>query len=774
MMKLSLRIIFMAGLGLAIPLNAAEMRVGTVQIRMQGGQPVSLDAVRSRICLREGEIFRPELNDDSIRALHATNLFDHIEVITDGDEVGNNTINVIYVLYPKQRIGQVRFVGNHHMSAKKLFGTVKTVDGSFFDWPQVQKDIDAVAKFYRNHGYVDIAVTSRSEPIAEGNPDLCYVIDEGSRMPIGEISFEGNASVGSGTLRRQMSLRPHRILSILDGSGYYLPDRMEADVEKLSAYYRERGFLDVAIPIDGVILRRDANKSLAIQIHIVEGQRFRIGKVTFSGNELYTSDELERLLRIHERDYFSANAVDAAVESIRNFYGQRGHMDSYAIAQRRANIAQNSIDINFSIHESPPCEVGLVRIQGNVKTRNRVILRELSLFPGERFDLIKLRNSENRLRETRYFNVVTIGSDDEAGTGRRDVNITVEEAQTGKFAMGGAISSVDNVIGYMEFAQSNFDLGNRRSAFQGGGQKFRTRVEIGTRTSQAQVFFEEPWLFQREIALGGEMFSSHSEYKKDDHNYSGASYNERHRGFEGYIRKRVVGLLEGRTYYRLDRAKIYDIGPDAPEPLIWEALAGSRWISRVGVQLQRDTRDSLLYPTVGNKMVMDVNYAGIGGDVHYLGTELQIGQWVSLSRHREQTIAFFGKFASIRPFRHTLLPYFDRKFLGGTGDMRGFEFHAVGPRDRKGEPFGAQSYIYGCSEYSFRVANPLRVAVFGEFAHIGREWMRLNSPLYVDAGVELRLFVMGSPLRLIFGYPLHGDAYYAHRLQFNFTFGTVF
>jgi outer membrane protein insertion porin family len=300
-------------------------------------------------------------------------------------------------------------------------------------------------------------------------------------------------------------------------------------------------------------------------------------------------------------------------------------------------------------------------------------------------------------------------------------------------------------------------------------------VEVGTRTSQLQLSFEEPWLFDRELAFGTDIFASRSEYKKSDHNYAGSSYNERHLGFETSFRKRIVELLEGRTYYRLDRTRIYDVEMHAPLTLHEEEEIGARWISKVGLTLQRDSRDSLLYPTIGNRVEMETSYAGLGGDVHYLNFDLHAGQWVKLSNFHTQTLSFIAKAGTIKNFRGESVPYFDRKFLGGPSDMRGFESRAVGPRDSYGEPLGAMTYVYGCVEYSFKVTEIFRTVLFGEVAHGGSHFMNLNRPLYVDTGLELRLFIMGSPLRLIFGYPLHSDPYHhAHRLQFNFSFGSAF
>jgi outer membrane protein insertion porin family len=747
-----------------------------VEVRVQGETPIDVSAISSRIKLREGAPFRQELNDDSIRALYATHLFDYVEVTTEKG-VSDNCIDVVYVLHPKCRIGEVAFAGNRRVSARKLRGIVELSDGAMLDRGKVQRDVEAIRNFYLKRGYVDVAVTAELPGSGSGNGTanrLTYSIGEGERLPISRVTFSGNDSVPSRELAKKMQLRRRRFFSFIDGSGYHIPGQLGTDLENLRTHYHNLGFLDVRIRAEDVVLGRGEDRTLTVQIPIVEGPRFRVGSISFSGNALHGEQTLRKLLKIHSGDYFSPAKVDGTAESLRYFYGQGGHIDTQVAAQRRANLSDGSIDLVFAIRESPMSRVGRVNVQGNVKTKNSVILRELSLYPGDKFDLIKLRNSENRLRETRYFNQATLVPEATEEPHVRDVTVGVEEAKTGKYYIGGALSSLDNIVGYVEFSQSNFDLTNRRSHFQGAGQKFHTRLEVGTRTSQLLLSFEEPWLFNRELAFGVDGFFTKSEYKKSDHNYDGASYNEKHVGFESYFRKRIVELLEGRAYYRLDRVRVYDIGHGAPLPLQREEALGHRWISKTGIALERDSRDSLLYPTVGTRVSLATDYAGLGGNVHYVNFDLQAGRWFKLSDFHTQTFSLLAKAGTMRAFHGHPVPYFDRKFLGGPSAMRGFESHGVGPRDFHGEALGASTYAYGCGEYSFKVTEMFRTVLFGEMAHMGRRHMELDAPLYADAGLEFRIFIMGSPLRLIFGYPLHGDGHYAHKMQFNFSFGTVF
>jgi outer membrane protein insertion porin family len=754
---------------------AADPTVGSVAIRSVGPMPINGDAISSLIRIKEGGPFRQELNDDSIRAIYATKLFDLVEVRTDGT-TEDGKISISYVLYPKARIGNVSFSGNAKLSSRRLRRLISIDDGAALDWSQVQKDVDAIRNAYLNCGYADIEIAARSgEEKKDGTAvDLVFEITEGKRLPISKISFSGNDSIESKKLLKVITTKRRGLLSFLNGSGFYRSKQISEDLEQLRKYYRNNGFLDVTIDEKDITLERPKGRRLAVTIGIVEGQRFRIGNISFAGNELKTSEALQKRLKIGGGDYFSPDLVDGSAESIRYLYGRDGYIDTVVSAQRRANLADNSIDVTFAVKESGPCKVGMVHIQGNTKSKNNIILRELSISPGDKFNLIKLRNSENRLRETRYFSRVALIPEYVGEADTRDVLVSVEEAKTGRFYLGGAMSSIDNMTAFIEFGQSNFDISKPSTAFQGAGQKFRTRAEFGTRTSNVSAIFEEPWLFDRELAFGVDIFFWRNEHKHDDYNYSGGSYNERHGGTEVYFRKRIVELLEGRVFYRIDKSRLYDVGMFAPQALREQEAAGGQWISKTGLTLERDSRDSLLYPTVGNRLSFEIDYAGIGGDVHYINLDLQAGQWFPTFKLLTQTICFIAKAGAMKEFRHCQIPYFDRKFLGGPNDMRGFDVQAVGPRDVRGVPIGARTYAYGCAEYCLKLAEQFRIALFSNCAYVGREFCKLDKPFYLDAGAELRIFVMGSPLRLIFGYPIRGDQFKEHHINFNFTFGTIF
>lgn len=752
---------------------AEETVVSDVQIRVKGDFTISDEVMRSRIKVRPGMPFLQELNDESIRALYGTGLFDYIEVTTENG-LREGGLDVVYTLYPKKVVNCCQFEGNRALSTRKLRHAVADQSRKTIDYVAIRRDCEKILDLYRTKGYPFAEIATEILDRPDGHVDLLFRVKEGQRLVIGRIKFIGNRSLAAADLRKVMATRRRRLLSFLDGSGHFHPKMMEDDIERLKIFYRNRGFLDVEIDPDQLRFVHRNRHSFDLLIGINEGPRFIVGDVEIEGNRLRSDRELRRLLRIQKGQCFSPARVDETEEAIRYYYGQAGHMETYVTTRRRPDVASGKIHLTFTVHESEKSRVGLIAIQGNMKTKNDVILRELSLIPGDAFNLVKMRNSENRLRETRYFDQVSIVPQSNPLPNYHDVLVTVEEAQTGRFYMGGAISSIDNVVGYVEFSQSNFDIFNRRSRFQGAGQKFRSRFEVGTRSQQAVVSFEEPWLFQRQLGFGADIFCTRNEYKKSDHNYDGASYDEKHRGFEVYLRRRIVELLEGRFYYRLDKARIYNTGPGAPEPLQEDALRGSQWISKVGLNFLRDSRDSLLYPTVGNKFLLDIDFAGLGGDVRYLNLDLQTGQWFKLSNFHTQVLSVVGKIGTVKGFRGKPIPYFDRQFLGGTNDMRGFDFHGVGPKDRLGQPLGANSYAYGCLEYCYKFGEPLRAALFCEGAYMGQKAMHLDSPLYLDAGLELRLFIMGSPLRLIFGYPLKGDDHYDHGLQFNFSFGSMF
>ncbi|HQU09112.1 MAG: hypothetical protein B7X06_02070, partial [Verrucomicrobia bacterium 21-51-4] len=331
---------------------------------------------------------------------------------------------------------------------------------------------------------------------------------------------------------------------------------------------------------------------------------------------------------------------------------------------------------------------------------------------------------------------------------------------------GVAFSTVENAMIFAEISQSNFDLFNYRNYFQGAGQKFRFRASLGVKSTNLLLSFEEPWLYDREVAGGFELFASEVKYLS-------TLYNEARYGAEVYMRKRLFELVEGRLYYRLEEVNINDIASNASSYI--RASQGGHTISKVGLRLLRDTRDNLAMPTRGSRLCLLNELSGLGGNVDYYRLEAQAGKWWPTFETLNQVFSVVGRMGTIAPYNGQTVPFYETYYLGGPNNLRGYKYRDIGPRDAAGEVIGGDTMAWFSTEYSIEVITPVRLAVFYDGGFVNASaWTLSVDKYYNDVGFGARIFIMGAPLRLDFGYPLDVDNGMKKRWNFNFSFGVVF
>jgi outer membrane protein insertion porin family len=750
-------------------MQPAASKVGTITVKFVGAANVDEQVIRANMQVHEGGPFDEALVDRDIRSLYKTGLFEYIEVKRDVQPDG--TINLVVEVTPKYRVSKVEFQGNQRVKTHRLIKETKTRAGATLDERQVKEDSEKIHDYYEKSGYDQVAVTYEIQrDRSAGQGTVIFRIHEGNKVHISDIRFIGNAHISARKLRHEMDTsRYHWLYSWLTEGGRYKADQFQDDLDKLRDYYREDGYLDVDIPPEKVILDYPSPGRLIIIIQITEGRRYHIGTISFSGNKIYTDHLLRLAIRQKPGMVFSPSKLDKDVSTLEDFYGRDGYLETSVHLIRKPNIATGNIDIEYQIEESPIFYVESIKIEGNTKTRSNVILRELILGPGEVFDTVRMKISKQRLQNTGFFDDVDAEPESTNIPQRRDLKIAVKEARTGNLSFGAGFSSLEKASFYIELSQSNFDIDNSHSFFQGAGQKFRIRLEIGTLSNEAVISFEEPWLFQREVALGGEIYRSTSDYNS---NY----YQEIDTGITVYLRKRLFEFIDGQVSYTYNVTDINEVTSDA-SPIIQET-AGLTKESKVGLQLVHSSLNKLVNTTSGNREEIDTTLVGgpFGGDVDYYSLEFRGSQFYPIFQAQTQVLSVVARGGLKQDYgRSSDIPYFDRFFLGGPYDLRGFAYREVGPKDVNNEPIGGKSYGLFSLEYSLDIVSPIRFAFFYDNGFVNKGAFDFNPGFYNDDfGFGIRLFILGAPLSLDYGIPLTGDAVNKQGGQFNFSFGTRF
>jgi len=753
------------GLGMSA-MPAQPYRVGTVTIRFVGTANINEAVVRANMQVREGVELDDTMIDHDIRALYKTGLFEFIEF--KREVLPNRIINIVVDVTPKYRIQEIRFEGNTAYKTHTLQKETKSRQNQALDERQIKEDTQKIKDYYQKHGYNRAFVNYEiARDKATGYGTVTFKINEGTKVKITDIKFTGNNSIKPRTLRGAMETKRWWMFSWLTGSGRFKDDTFEDDIGKLRDYYREQGFLDVDIAPSKIKYEYPTDKKLLITIHIDEGRQYHIGNVTFTGNKLYPSQLFQMLVQQRPGMVYSPSGLDKDTENLQDFYGKDGYLETSVRMVRRPNIATGNIDIEYQITESDQYFVESIKIEGNMKTKSLVIIRELNLGPGEVFDMVRMKYSKMRLENTRFFDDVNLNPETTNIPGRRNLKIAVTEARTGNLQFGAGFSSLEKAMVFVELSQSNFDLFSPRTFFQGAGQKFRIRLQLGQVSSEATLNFEEPWFLQKELALGFTIYRTTT-------NYDNQFYNTNTLGGQVYLRKRLFEMFVGMLSYSYDDVKYTDIQPGYE--MYFPSLHDR--VSRVTFQVSRDTRDKIINTTDGGYIELDATMSGgpLGGSQDFYQFEFRGSQFFPVFRTQNQVISVILRSGVVTGFGRTKQVNFNyRYFLGGPYTLRGFEYRDVTPKDPNGNLMGGNTYGMLSLEYSFDIVDPVRFAFFYDAGFVNSRSFDFNPAYFNDNfGFGLRLFVAGAPLSLDFGIPLTGDKWNRKGNQFNFSFGTRF
>lgn len=766
---------------------AAAYKINTISVRFVGVANVNEQVVRANMEIREGTDLDDNAIDHDIRALYKTGLFEFIEV--KREVLPDHSVNLVVEVTPKYRVLSVRFEGNKKVKTHRLMEEVKTRSNGPLDERQVKEDAEKLREYYQKHGYNQVSINySVERDRSTGFGTVIFKVSEGAKVKIADVRFIGNDHIKArvwhgmwdGPLVKEMETRRWWWLSWLTGSGRLKDEEFEDDLDKLRDYYREQGFLDVEIPPEKVIYDYPTPKKLVLTIQVSEGRQYKIGDITFAGNKLHSSRMLKRLLKEKSGMIFAPSKIDKDVESLEDFYGKDGYLETRVHPNRKPNIATGNIDIEYDVTESEKYYVESIQIEGNSKTKSLVILRELTLGPGEVFNTVRMKISKMRLENTRFFSDQNLSPETTNIPGRRNLKVTVKEDRTGNLSFGAGYSSLEHLVFFAEVSQSNFDVTNRKSFFQGDGQKFRIRLQTGSYSNEVTIAFEEPWVMQKQLALGFQLYRTSS-------NYQNTYYDLTRLGGEVYLRKRLFELFEGTLSYTIEQDKVSNVTTGYPT---W---MGRQLISKVGFQLVRDTRDKIINTTRGNRIELNTAVDGgiLGGDLDIYSIELRGSQFFPIFDTQTQVVAIIARGGIVNGYGRTgtgtgygdptyskgFVRYSasDGFFLGGPYSLRGFENRDVGPKDSNGYPLGGRSYGLISVEYSMDVVSPVRFAVFYDAGFVNPDAYDFNPQTFNDDfGVGIRMFVAGAPLSLDYGIPLTHDPYNKKGGQFNFSFGTRF
>jgi outer membrane protein insertion porin family len=738
------------------PVAAPAAPVETIQsIAVVGTQRLEPDTVRSYIRLRAGQPWSQANADQALKDLFATELFADVSIRNmNGDvtiEVKENPV-----------INRIILEGNKRLKNDKIEPEIKLAPRQIYSRSKVRADVARIVELYKRQGRFAAAVEPKLVQLDQNRVDIVFEITEGPKSKVRQINIIGNDQFSDSKLRGEMVTKQARLTSIFSSGTSYDPDRLAFDQQKLRQFYLTQGYADFRV-VSAVAELTPDKQDFIITYVVEEGQRYKFGEVKVDSKiRDFNSEALTKNLSMSAGDWYDAKKVEDTVEGLTESAGLFG----YAFADVNPKFSRDkealTMGITFEIAETPRVFVERIDINGNTITQDKVVRREFRLNEGDAFNSIQVKRTTERIKSLGYFQEdLEIEQEQGSGPDRIILTANVEEKPTGQLSLSAGFSSIENFIFQGSIEQSNF---------RGRGQQLRASISYSNYSKSAEIGFTEPYLFDKSIALAGDIFRRDVNSFNFFNNERNTTYAQATTGFEIRTGVPINEFLFAQGRYGLSYDDItldqnsFFTDPDGvgPAPAVCDPLLAGRFLceaigkrltSTVGYSLIYNTKDSNLRPTRGHSVSITQNFAGLWGlgDVSYVKTILKADKyWRVTDSGFVFSISAEGGY--VHPFEDRSFPgsgiddvrLTDRFYLG-EGQIRGFDIRGIGPR--------VQRIFYDGEIQNGVAVNVPRLdrnqiqddAIGGRFYYLGRAELEiplgsgakelgLRPSIFVDAG----------------------------------------
>ncbi len=792
--------LLLGALLLLLPLLARAQLPGPIihKISIQHiGPPAVSDAfIRANIRSKVGEhLFHATVEQDEA-SLYATGFFFDVQVEFANVPEG---VDLTYKVQGKPIVTDIRIIGNQKISLKKLQKKLTSKIGQPLDAVKLFHDEQDMQDLYQKAGYQDTTVRHQPFAIDElaGRVSVIIEVKETDKIRITDVVFDGAHVKTQKELRHVLKTRRHWMFSWLTGSGVLKKDEFEDDRDRLFEYYQNDGYIDFAI-LDTKYVKTAPNR-MVIHVVISEGRQYKVGNLAITGNTIFSTNDFIKgkliggklmILTNVPGAIFKPVAFDADVETIRDMYGSKGYLSEFQNgntvirATRTPNIANGTMDIAINIQEGDKYYIEKIVIKGNEKTKDRVIRRELAVYPGEVYNMVSVKISKSILEQMEYFSKVDVSTDDTDIANRKNLVFGLQEESMSSATIGAGFSSIESIVGYAEVKFKNFDLFDPPT-FTGAGQKLQLIAQVGALYEDFEIAFTEPYFLGKKLILGVNLF-----HREVDYDSLNSEYIETYDGASVSLTKSLGVHIRGTVSYTPQNVHLsvnpgYQTNTYTNTPalsgggntnsVIGKNIStnifdehGSYLENKFGFALEYDTRYPYRNPSAGQHSEFLAQVATPPGDTEFYKLEMRSSWFFKgfAPGHILELDARTGVVDGYGSSDH--VPIFERYFLGGIGSLRGYRYHQVGPEDQYGEPLGGDTYFFGDAEYTIPIIKMLSVAWFYDIGNVFADpysfkLSQQQAHFYSDnVGVGLRIVLpiggpQGVPLRLDYGIPMTHD-----------------
>ncbi len=702
------------------------------RILIAGNQRIEDEAIKQVIKSESGDVFDQAKLRDDLTAIYKMGYFNDVRIEAEETPQGQD---VVFTVEEKPTVSKVVVKGAEAIDEDDVRAAITTREFGILQRTALKEDVGKILSLYRDDGYYNAEVTYEVEPIEANRVVVTFKIEEHDKLYIRKITFSGNQQFSDDDLKDEIKTSEKGFFFWLTESGILNRQNLEVDVDRLASFYHNQGFMEARV--GSPVITHD-EVGIYIDIPITEGERFKVGKVEVTGEDVEPDESLLSKIKLGEEEYFNREVMAKDLEVVSDFYTAQG----YAFAEVAPGIKKEEetqvVDVVYEVQKGELVDFGRINITGNSRTRDKVVRRELQVVEGERYSKARLERSVANLRRLDYFE--DVGFDTTKGDSPEQMNldVKVKEKPTRFVSIGGGFSSADEVFLTAQIAERNLF---------GRGQNLQFMGQVGTIASRFSLVFTEPWLFDIPLALTVEAYNWFREYDEYDKESFGG---------------KVAGSYPVWDYTRLYLSYGYDNSDvsnvDVFASSVIKDQEGTIVTSLIGGTLRRDSRDHTFLTTKGSDNSVTVNYAGgvLGGDAGFFKIVGNSGWYFPLFW---KFVGFLhGKAGYITDVGDGIVPIYEKFYLGGINSLRAFDSGDVSPRDPvTGDKIGGDKMVLFNAELLFPILEDMGVrgVLFFDMgnSYLDEEDITFDN-LKKDVGFGIRWYSPMGPIRVEWGYNL--------------------
>ncbi len=731
-----------------------------IRIDIEGNRRIETDLIRINISAKVGEPLSQETVSNDIKKIYKLGFFD--DVLAEVEKTPEGVI-LIYNVKEKPVVVDLRIKGNKKIKTDEILKVIEVKEGRIIELEKAKMSAAAIKKLYLDKGYVAAEVNYDIEPKTEGTVGVTFDIKEGKKAFIKEVIIVGNKAIKTKKIKGAMQTKPKWFLTFITERGIYRQEELDRDSERIRALYLDNGYIDVKVSKPEVEYS-EKKEGFVVTYRVEEGNQYQVKDIKVEGDLVASEDELMKLLTLQIGKPFSRAAIAEDISRLTTFYGDKGYAFANVDPDFKIDRENLTVDISFKIEKGKEIYIRNIDIAGNIRTRDKVIRREIPIQEQQLFSSSRIQAIKPRIFRLGYFEEnIEVSTDRVPDTeDRLDINVKLKEKPTGFFSIAGGFSSVETFIFAGQIQESNF---------LGYGNSLSLSAQIGGVTRLFLLNYTDPHFLDSDWTLDVLGFQT----DRDFQDFSRFSF-----GGSVTLGRRLFRNLTGRITYRLEHVDVDNVAESA-FLLISET---PRLISSVGVGFVWDTRNNVLDPTSGNISRAQVEYAGgpFGGNTDFIRYTASTRFFFPFYLNTVFSVAARYGLIDFSNLGNELLVS-ERFFLGGPNDLRGFKFRRVGPRVPEDDGgfviIGGVQEVFFTAEYVFPLIPQVgfKGVVFFDMGNAFNDGQNLSvdpRDLKKDYGFGIRWVSPLGPLRFEVGFPIGERLPGENPYELQFTVGTLY